>query len=66
MYYTDDPVRDAERREADWEDELERFPECRCCGCRITSEKLWHIEGDFYCPECAEENFTEWTENHIA
>lgn len=65
MYYSNDPVRDAERREADWDEELENYPDCDNCGCKITSDKLWHIEGELYCEDCAEREFKEWTEKYM-
>ena len=64
-FYTDDPVRDAERYTEAQEERLERYPKCDHCGERITDDRLFNIDGKLYHIDCAEDLFKEWTEDHI-
>lgn len=65
IFYSDDPVRDFERWDAEQNAWLESRPKCAHCHEHIQDEKLMHIEGEVYHTECAIEAFSEWTENHI-
>jgi RNA polymerase-binding transcription factor DksA len=55
MYRTDDPIADFLARQRDIDERLERYPICECCGERIQDEKLYYIDGRFYCEECIED-----------
>ncbi len=65
MFYSDNPVLDAERYMAEQERELEKLPLCSECGEPITDESCWDIDGELYCPDCAESLFCKWTENYM-
>lgn len=52
MYYTDDPVADAERYAADQEAALELLPICSECGNHIQNEEAYCIGGILICKEC--------------
>ena len=56
-YYTDDPVRDFERYDADREDELANLPVCDICDEPIQDEHYYIINGDNICPLCLEACF---------
>ena len=45
MYYTNDPVADAERYYADREKQLESRPICEHCGEHITDDFMFEING---------------------
>lgn len=51
-YYTDDPVRDAERYYRDMDAEAGGFPVCEDCGEHIQDETAYYIEGHWICPRC--------------
>ena len=53
--YSDDPVADFERYDAEQENELQRLPVCCECGNPIQQEKAVRINGDWYCDECLDE-----------
>lgn len=65
MFYSDDPVSDFLRHDAEQTERLERYPKCDHCGEYIQDEQLFNICGKLYHIECAEDLFKEWTENHI-
>lgn len=50
--FTDDPIRDYDRYCEDLEREMEKYPECACCGKRIIDDFLFYIEGETYCEDC--------------
>ena len=61
-YYTDDPVRDFERYDADREDELASLPVCDICDEPIQDEHYYIINGDNICPECLDKCFRKEVE----
>lgn len=40
----------------------DRYPECYCCGHEIMSEYRWHIDGVYYCEDCAKDVFEEYND----
>ena len=52
MYWTDDPVADAERYIADQDAQLKRMPKCCVCENHIQDEYLYDVNGLIYCEEC--------------
>lgn len=52
MFYTDDPVRDAERYEAEQERRIQMLPKCTECGEPIQQEQAVCYEGEWCCKEC--------------
>lgn len=65
MYYSDNPVRDYDRFDAEQERAMQKYPECACCGKRITDDFLFYIEGDIYCEECMEDEFRRPVDDFI-
>ena len=65
MYYTDDPVADAARYDAEQERLLDKLPRCYCCREPITGDYLYKIDGIFYCEDCLNSEFRENTEDFI-
>lgn len=66
MYYTNNPVADAERYMAEQERELQKLPKCNHCREHIQDETCWVINGKIYHPDCAEELFCKWTEDYMS
>lgn len=65
MSWTDDPVRDAERHEAEQERQLQLLPRCCECGEHIQTDELYVFEGDLICPGCLNDNHRKWTDEYI-
>lgn len=53
--YTDDPVADFLRHDAEQSKLLESLPECDECGHPIQQEMAVCIHGAYYCDNCLEE-----------
>lgn len=64
MFYSDDPVADFDRWDAEQNRWLERRPKCEHCHEHIQEERLMNVEGSLYHTKCAVEVFSEWTEEH--
>ena len=65
MYYTDDPVADFERHDAEQQKMLKKLPKCVHCGEPIQDEHLYDIDGELFCEECMKEIFRKSTELYI-
>lgn len=52
MFYSDDPVRDAERYLDYLDKELAKRPVCCECGEHIQEERAYYINGEMICQEC--------------
>ncbi len=69
MFYTDNPVRDFERHDAEQERWLQSRPVCEVCGEHIQEEHLYDIDGDLVCEECLtkymNENYRQSTERYL-
>jgi len=57
MYWTDDPVADFERYDAEQEAKLERLPECSECGNKIQDEYAYYINGEWIHTKCMDKNY---------
>ena len=51
---TDDPIRDAMERDAEFERWLKTRPVCTYCGEPIQEESAVCIDGEWICDECLE------------
>ena len=65
MSWTDDPVRDAERHEAEQEEALQRLPVCCECGEPIQTDECYEFYGELICPKCLEDNHRKWVEDYV-
>lgn len=65
MFYSDDPVRDAERYYEGQDRSLERLPLCDYCGEHIQDEHFYLINGESYCKECLDNYFKKDIEDYI-
>lgn len=52
MYYTDNPVMDAERYMQEQDERLEKLPTCECCGEPIQQEKAIYYNDQWCCEDC--------------
>ena len=54
MPWTDDPIADFDRHDAEQQKQLDKLPKCDFCGEPIQDEHFYIICGDFVCLECLE------------
>ncbi len=52
MYYTDDPVADFHRHDAEQEEELKKLPVCSECGEHIQQDMAVYINCEWLCDSC--------------
>ena len=55
MRRSGDPYADFDAYDREQQDAIERYPICECCGEHIQSERLYYIDGRFFCEECIED-----------
>lgn len=65
MYYTDDPIADFHRCDAEKQAELDRQPTCYECGEKIQEDFLYEINGECICERCLKDNHRKHTEDFI-
>lgn len=65
MYFTDDPISDFHRYDAEREAELRRLPRCSECGETIQAEECYEINDELICPDCMEGNHKKSTDVYI-
>ena len=63
--FTDDPVADFLRHDAEQERAMDELPVCVHCGISITDEVYWNILGEILCEEHAIERYRKWTDDYI-
>ena len=54
MPYTDDPIADFNRHDAEQAKQLEKRPVCSCCCDHIQDDHYYQTEGEILCPDCLE------------
>ena len=54
MLYSDDPVADFNRYDAEQQKKLEKLPICHECGEHIQQENAVMIYGEWFCDHCLE------------
>ena len=65
MMYTDDPIADYERHEAEQERRLAELPVCEICGEPIQDEHLFLINDEFVCTACLIRDFRKDTDDYV-
>ena len=65
FYYTDDPLRDFDRWDAEQQSMLDKLPRCVDCGKAIKDDDLYDIGGDLFCEDCMIKNFRRSTDYYI-
>ena len=54
MTYTDNPIADFNRWDAEQQTQLDRLPHCAYCGEPIQDEFCYYINDETICPDCME------------
>lgn len=65
MPWTDDPVADYDRFDAEQTKELERLPRCSECDQPIQGEECWEFNGELICEECLNDNHRKSVEDFL-
>ena len=65
MCWTDDPIADFNRHEAEQQAELDKLPVCYECGEPIQDEECFEINDELICPECLKDNHRKKVEDYI-
>lgn len=65
MFYSGDPVRDAEVYIAQQERELARFPVCMYCNQAITDDKACRLDEEWWHTDCFVEQFEVCVDNYF-
>ena len=55
MFYTDDPIADYERYDAEQQAQLDKLPKCCECKEHIQQEDAVCFKGKYICDECLED-----------
>lgn len=55
MAWTDDPVRDFERYDAEQAEKMRSFPTCSICGEVVYDDYITDLYGDIICNSCLED-----------
>lgn len=63
MFYSDDPVADFNRFDAEQEKAMQKYPECADCGKRITDDFYYEIDGETLCEECMNDKYRKWVDD---
>lgn len=59
MYWTDDPIADFERHDAEQARQLEQLPVCADCDEHIQDETAYYINGEWICKDCMDSYLRE-------
>ncbi len=65
FFYTDDPLADFERWDAEQQDQLKRIPVCADCGHHVADDHYYLINDEVICPECLEDNYRKEIEDDL-
>lgn len=65
MMWTDDPVKDYERYDAQRCAELERLPICSECGEPIHSDRYYDFNDELICENCLRDNHMNWVDDYL-
>ena len=63
MYYTDNPLADFNRYDAEQERKRQQLPKCYECGEPLTDDWCYEIDGEYICEECLNNNHRKRVEN---
>ena len=65
MFYTDDPVKDYDRYDAEQTTKFKQYPLCSYCCDPIFDDYLYEINDEVICEECLNENFRKNVEDYM-
>jgi hypothetical protein len=62
--FTDDPLKDFDRHDAEEQEWLDKLPKCAYCGEPIQDEECYVFDGDIFHIQCVNENHRKRTEEY--
>ena len=65
MYYTDDPLWDADRYQAEQDEELAKLPRCSECDEPIQDDHCYEFNGELICETCLRDYHRVDTERYV-
>ena len=65
MFYSDDPVADFYRHDAQQQAELDKLPRCSECDKPIQEEFCYEVNGELICDECMHNNHRKWVDDFM-
>ena len=65
MFYTDDPVADFERYDAEQERKLAQLPVCIECDEHIQDTQCYEVNGEYICYDCMNRNHRKWVDDIV-
>ena len=65
MFYTDDPVEDYARWDAEQQRKLERNPVCAECGEHVQDDYFYLINDEVICCGCLKANYRKSTDDYL-
>lgn len=65
MPWTDDPVADYNRYDAQQARRLNSLPLCSECDNPIQEEECFEFNGELICPDCLKDNHRKWVEDYV-
>lgn len=65
MYYTDNPLSDFARHDAEQQARLDKLPECSECGEKIQDAYCFEVNDELICPKCMNNNHRKWVEDIV-
>jgi formylmethanofuran dehydrogenase subunit E len=64
MTFTDDPIADFERHDAEQQAKLDKLPLCEYCEEPIQSDYYYEIGNECICEDCLNDNFRKEVEEY--
>lgn len=65
MFYTDDPLADFHRYDAEQQNKLNNLPRCSECNEPIQDEFCYEVNDELICDECMRKNHRKSVDNFI-
>ena len=65
MYFTDNPIADAERYAAEQEEALDKLPRCEYCNKPIDDDYLFEINDEVICEGCLNKHFRKGVDDYV-
>ena len=64
--FTDDPLKDFERYDAEREIALTKYPQCYFCGKHILEGRYYVIDEEIVCAECLDEFWGKDVDDYVS
>ena len=65
MPWTDDPIADYDRYDAEQSRRLDSLPRCSECDHPIQDEECYEFNDELICEKCLNDNHRKWVEDYV-